>query len=367
VHVLPPYRRLLLLTEGRLGVFSSKTAAVLLRYRAQDVVAVVDSVAAAGDLRAAVPWAPRVPIIADVRQAASLRPDALFIGVAPVGGALPEEMARHVEAALRVGLDVVSGLHTRLADDPRFAALARAHDSAAAQAHTAQACEPAPRILDLRTPPAQQVVASARARDTRCRRVLTVGTDCNVGKMVAALELARAGRAAGLDARFVATGQTGIMIEGRGVAIDAVVADFVAGAVEELVLSVAGCDLCVVEGQGSIGHPGYSGVTLSLLHGVCPDAMVLVHHAGRERHNAEPHHPLAPIRQQIAAYEQAAALLHPARVVAIALNTVNLAKAAAREAAERLEGETGLPTADVMRDGCERLLTACLAAPAAGA
>jgi len=345
MHALPRHHRILLLTEGRLGVFTSKTAAVLMRYRAEDVVAVVDSEATGLDVRSVIPWAPRVPVVADVRQAAPLQPDALFIGIAPVGGALPDEMRRHVEAALGMGMDVVSGLHERLGQVEGLSRLAR---------------ERGGRIYDLRTPPARQVVASAKARATRCRRVLTVGSDCNVGKMVAAVELARAAASAGYDARFIATGQTGIMIAGQGVAIDACVADFVAGAVEEAVLSAGECDICFVEGQGSIGHPGYSGVTLSLLHGACPQALVLVHHAGRERHKAEPNHPLAPLADQIRVYEEAAALLHAARVVGIALNTVDLEESAAREAAARLEDETGLPVEDVLRQGCARLMEASI-------
>lgn len=345
VHVLPPYRRILLLTEGQLGVYSSKTAAVVLRYRAADVVGLIDTPAAGRRVQEVIPWAPPVPILPDIAAAAPLRPDALLIGVAPVGGALPEPMRRHVRAALHAGVDVVSGLHHFLADDAELADLAAASGA---------------RIHDLRRPPAERIVASARALTTRCRRVLTVGTDCNVGKMVTALELSRAARRRGLDARFLPTGQTGIMVAGRGVTIDACVADFVAGAVEQMVLDAADADVCFVEGQGSIAHPGFSGVTLSLLHGACPHALLLVHQLGRTQYNAPPRSPLPPIAALIAAYEQAAAFLHPARVVAVALNTLDHDDAAARAAARRLEDELAIPVADPIRDGCERLLDAAL-------
>jgi uncharacterized NAD-dependent epimerase/dehydratase family protein len=345
MHKLPQYNRLLLLTEGQLGVFSSKTAAVLLRYRARDVVGLIDSATAGQKVADFVPWAPAVPILPDVDTARSLGPDAMIIGVAPVGGALPDEMRCHVLAALSLGLDVISGMHTFLGDDPELAALAK---------------RTAASLYDLRRPPNNRVIATGQARQTRARRVLTVGTDCNVGKMVAALELSLAAKRRGVDARFIATGQTGIMIAGRGITIDSCVADFVAGAVEEMVLADGDSDVCFVEGQGSIAHAGYSGVTLSLVHGCCPNAMILVHQLGRTQFKAPPNDPLPSIKQQIAAYEQVAAFMEPARVVGVALNTVGHNDDVARREAARLEAELELPVADPVRDGCERLLDAAL-------
>ncbi len=345
MHELPTYRRILLLTEGQLGVFTSKTAAVLLRYRPDDIVGVLDSAFAGQPLPGLIPWAPPIPILPGLPEARPLRPDALFIGVAPVGGALPPEMRRHVLEALHAGIDVVSGMHSFLSDDPELAATATASGA---------------RILDLRRPPTQRIVASARALTTRCRRVLTVGTDANVGKMVTAVELTRAARERGLDARFVATGQTGIMVSGWGITVDACVADFTAGAVEELVLAVAESDICFIEGQGSIAHPGFSPVTLALIHGGCPHAMILVHQLGRTHYKAPPHGPLPPLAELIAAYEQVASFLHPARVVAVALNSVGYSDEEARAEASRLEEELRLPVADPIRDGCQRLLEAVL-------
>jgi uncharacterized NAD-dependent epimerase/dehydratase family protein len=345
VHVLPTYHRVLLSTEGRLGVFSSKTAACLLRYRPQDVVAIIDSAAAGTDVRAAIPWSPPVPIVADVAAALELRPEALFVGVAPPGGQLPSEMRRQVANALQAGIDVVSGLHEHIANDHELARLADRSEA---------------RIFDLRRSPAGGILASGRARTARCRRILTVGTDGNVGKLVAALELAAAARRRGLDARVVATGQTGIMIVGCGVAVDAVVADFAPGAVEELVLRVADCDVCVIEGQGSLAHPGFSAVTLALLHGACPDAMVLVHHAGRTHYKAEPHGRIPPLAELRAAYEQAASLLHPARVTGVALNPLGQDERFVREEARRIEQELRVPVCDPACGGSERLLEAAL-------
>ena len=337
------YTRILLLTEGHLGVFTSKTATVVLRFRGHDVVAVIDSAFAGRDLRELVPGSPPRPILADVSAAAELKPDALFVGISPAGGVLPATFRRQVSAALRAGIDVVSGLHTQLAQDEELRALAN---------------ESGARVVDLRRPPEECFVAAGRAKTTRCRRVLTVGTDCNVGKMVTALGLARSAASRGLDARFIATGQTGMMIAGKGVAIDAVVADFAAGAVEQLVLEAGDSDVCLIEGQGSIGHPGFSGVTLSILHGACPDAMILVHHAGRTQHRFEPPRPLAPLSTQWAAYEAAAGLVHPARIVGVALNTHGVSDTVVRTETRRIEDEFNVPVVDPLGEGSDTLVSA---------
>ncbi len=340
---LPRHQRIGLLTVDQLGVFTSKTAAALLRYRGDDVVAVIDRGRAGDSLPAIIPGAPDVPIVPGVADAATLGAQALYIGVAPVGGGLPDDFRPFVLEALRRGMDVVSGLHTRLADDRELAAAAAAGGG---------------RIYDLRTPPAELPIASARARQTRALRVLTVGTDCNVGKMVAAWELTRAAREAGLDARFVATGQTGIMLAGSGIAIDAVVSDFAAGAVEQLVLEHADADLIVIEGQGSLAHPGYSGVTLSLLHGACPDALVLVHHLARKRYRHPPFDPLPPLKKLCEAYERIAGFVHPAKVVAVAVNAHGTPPAEARRLRDTIEHHLGVPAVDPLDDGCGRIVAA---------
>jgi uncharacterized NAD-dependent epimerase/dehydratase family protein len=337
------YARILLLTEGNLGVFTSKTATVLLRFRGEDVVAVIDSAFAGQDLGKIIPNSPARPILARVAAAADLQPDALFVGIHPAGGALPPTFRQQIVAALHAGIDVVSGLHTQLAQDDEFRTLAERSGA---------------RVVDLRRPPEERRIATGRAKSTGCRRVLTVGTDGNVGKMVTALMLTRLARERGLDARFVATGQTGIMIAGKGVAVDAVIADFAAGAVEQLVLEEGDGELCFIEGQGSIGHPGFSGVTLAILHGACPDAMILVHHAGRTHHRTAGAGPLPPLRAQWQAYESAAALLHPARIVGVALNSHGAAESVVRAEVERIENEFSVPVVDPLRDGCDALLSA---------
>jgi uncharacterized NAD-dependent epimerase/dehydratase family protein len=187
---------------------------------------------------------------------------ALLLGIAPAGGRLPEPWRAAVKAALASGWDIVSGLHQFLGDDPELAALARAHRG---------------RIVDARRPPEKLHVGLARAAAVDALIVLTVGSDCNVGKMTATLEIERALIERGARTAFVATGQTGIMIAGRGVAVDAVPADFVAGVTEAMVIEAArGADIVLVEGQGALHHPAFSGVTLGLLHGACPEAAARV-------------------------------------------------------------------------------------------
>jgi uncharacterized NAD-dependent epimerase/dehydratase family protein len=338
-----PYRRLLILTEGKLGMFDSKTGASVMRYRPDDVVGVLDSIHAGRPLGDFIEGVRPVPVFASVAEAMKVQPDAVLIGIAPSGGALPGAMKRHLIEALKRGLSIVSGLHSMLRDDPELIELAEAHNV---------------RLHDVRDPGPIQRIAQGKARNTRCKRVLTVGTDCAIGKMVASLEMCRAATRAGLDAAFVATGQTGIMIEGWGISVDHVLSDFAAGATEMLVEHVADRQICFIEGQGSIGHPGYSGVTLSLLHGSCPDAMVICHRPDRVVHNGWEDCPVAPIRQQIDIYERVLAPLHPGKVVAVSVNTGGMPADAANASVQAIAAETGLPTADPIRHGADALLDA---------
>ena len=337
--------RLLILADGELGVFSAKTATSLIRYRPDDVVALLDREHAGRTARDVLGVPAPVPIVATLEEGLAFRPDSLVLGISPPGGQLPLAWRDLIRSALCAGLSVLSGLHVFLGDDPELAALAREHGG---------------RIQDLRRPPDGQPIAKRRARETRALRVLTVGTDCNVGKMVASLELVAAARRKGLDARFLATGQTGMMIAGAGITLDRVPGDFIAGFTEQLVVEAGDADLAAVEGQGSLLHPAYSGVTLAMLHGSLPDAMILVHHAGREtvRHHGLP---IPPLREWIRRYEDALAPLHPGRVVGIAVNPYGLAEDAAAAAIRQAEEETGLPAVDVVTQGADRLVDAGLA------
>ncbi|HKB28145.1 MAG TPA: DUF1611 domain-containing protein, partial [Candidatus Limnocylindrales bacterium] len=244
--------------------------------------------------------------------------------------------------AIRAGLDVHSGLHTFLGDDPEFAAAASAAGTA---------------IVDYRRPPARHETAIGRRHGAGKHVILTVGTDCAIGKMSVALELRKAALAAGDSTVFVPTGQTGMMIEGWGVAVDRVISDFVQGTVEWMVEEAEGKgDWIIVEGQGSLDHPAYSSVTLGLIHGSTPEAMVMVHKAGQAEHDfdhlPEASFPIARLPEFIRLHETVAGLVAPSRVVAIALNTSLIAdEAEARDVIEATERETGLPAADPVRFG----------------
>jgi uncharacterized NAD-dependent epimerase/dehydratase family protein len=344
-------RRLALLAEGSFSARDGKTAVGVLRYRPETVAAVIDSTRAGRTVSECVGIGGAIPVVAGVEGAEAAGADTLLIGIAPQGGGLPDAWRTTVRAALERGWDVISGLHTFLAEDPELAGCARATGA---------------RLFDVRRPRSDRHIAAARAREVHALVVLTVGSDCNVGKMTAALELERGLLERGVRAAFVATGQTGIMIAGAGIPADAIPADFVAGAVEAAVLEAAGsADVVVVEGQGSLGHPGYSGVTLSLLHGACPSALVLCHWAGRERmrtgegSGGPPIPALAEVRRHV---ECAASWVAPAATVAIALNTLDLDDAAARSACAEAERGVGVPATDPVRFGPAPLVDAVLAA-----
>jgi uncharacterized NAD-dependent epimerase/dehydratase family protein len=340
-------KRILILAEGRFGVIDAKTATCVIRYRPEEVVAVLDSQTAGGTTDRILGFGPPIPIVATLDEGLTFHPDTFLIGVAPRGGALPREWRDIVVGALEAGLEVVSGLHTFLGDDPELAALAE-------RAGT--------RIVDLRRVPEDLPVASRKAAGVDATVVLTVGTDCNVGKMTASMELALAARRLGYDAAFAPTGQTGLFLGGEGLVVDRVIADFVAGAAERIVLQNApDQDFVFVEGQGSLLHPGYSGVTLGLLHGSMPDAMILVHQPTRRR-TLNDEIEIMPLPEWIELHERMASYLKPAPVVGIAINGWDLGDAEAREWGRRITEETDLPAIDPVKFGAEPLVEAIVAA-----
>jgi uncharacterized NAD-dependent epimerase/dehydratase family protein len=344
--------RVAILAEGRFAEHDAKTATGVLRYGTQEVVAVIDSTRAGTQVRDHIPGLDSdVPVVESIDQALALRPDTLLIGVAPAGGKLPADWRATVLRALSAGLDVESGLHDFLSDDPELRGAAA---TAGAE------------LRDLRRAPHGLDVPTGENLTVDAYTVLTVGSDCALGKMTVSLELHAEARRRGLASEFVPTGPTGIAIAGWGISVDEVVSDFVAGASERLVVegrqrSSSGAILWV-EGQGSISHPAYSGVTLGLLHGSAPHAMVLVHEAGRTHLDMPGGPEIAPLPQLIEDYERMARYVRPAQVVCVALKTNHLDEAAAREAVEQVEAATGLPADDPVRFGAGRLLDAVVAA-----
>jgi len=340
-------RRLAVLAEGSFTPTDAKTAVGVLRYRGDEVAAVIDSTRAGRTALECAGTGGATPVVRDVAEAAARGADSLLVGIAPQGGALPEPWRVAIREALARGWDVLAGLHEFLADDPEFAALAARHGAT---------------LHDVRRPPAERPIAAARAAQVDALVVLTVGSDCNVGKMTCALELRRELADRGVRAAFVATGQTGIFIADEGAAVDAVPSDFVAGVVEAMVVRAArDGDVVLVEGQGAIHHPAYSGVTLGLLHGACASALVLCHAAARTdiRVASDAAAPaIRPLAQLVRDYEAAAGWVHEAAVAGIAINTLGLDETAARSAVQRAARETGLPAADPVRFGVAPLADA---------
>jgi len=343
--------RFLILADGDFGPMTSKTANSVIRFQPDRTVGVLDRSQAGRTVQEVLGFGGAIPIVASMREGLALRPTAVLIGIAPAGGRLPADWRAWLLEAVDAGCELWSGLHTFLSDDPELAARAAARGV---------------RIHDLRKPPADLPIASGAAKQTEAFRVLAVGTDCNVGKMTAQLQLVSALQARGLRTRFVATGQTGIMIEGWGIAVDAVVADFIAGAAERITLEGAkDADVVLVEGQGSINHPGYSGVTLGLLHGSCPEALILCHQATREYigdYRRASWLRIPPLSEYVRLYETLGSAVHPTKVVGIALNTYDLDDEEARVACARAEQETGLPATDPVRFDPAPLIDAIVAA-----
>jgi uncharacterized NAD-dependent epimerase/dehydratase family protein len=333
-------KRYLALAEGySADDHYGKTTYGVIRYGPAPVVAVLDSERAGESVEG-------VPVVGSVADALPYGPTTALVGVAVAGGRLPPVWRRILKDAIEAGLDVEAGMHEFLADDPELAELARRHGV---------------ELRDYRRPPEGLSVPTGANLEHGAAVVLTVGSDCAVGKKTVAVELDRAARGRGLRSVFVPTGQTGIMIAGWGIAVDAVVSDFLAGAGERLVVEGASRgDLLFVEGQGAILHPQFSGVTLGLYHGVAPHALVLVHRAGDVEIEGVPGHPIPPLPQLISLYEQLALPVRPAPVAAIAVNTGRLSDEEARQAVEGIAEETGLPAFDPVRFGPDGLLDAVL-------
>jgi uncharacterized NAD-dependent epimerase/dehydratase family protein len=332
----------LILAEGfSRDAHYGKTMRGVLRYRRQDVVAILDS-ERAGEVEQG------VPVVGDVAAALAYEPRVALVGVATQGGRFPPAWRAILAGCIRNGLSIENGLHQMLADDPELRPLADRHGV---------------ELCDLRRPPPDLDCPTGENLEVPARIVLTVGSDCAIGKMTVALELDRAAHARGIASLFVPTGQTGIAIAGWGISVDAVVADFIAGAVERLVVegSRRGGELLWVEGQGSLVHPAYSGVTLGLFHGSVPHALVLCHRAGTTEVEGYPGHPLPSLPELVELHERMSLPARPATVAAIALNTAGLDDEAAAAAVGRTARETGLPAADPVRQGAEALLDAVLA------
>jgi uncharacterized NAD-dependent epimerase/dehydratase family protein len=334
-------KRYLILAEGRsTDPHYGKTMRGVVRYGADPVVAILDSERAGETYEG-------IPVVGTVDDALSFDPTTALVGVATTGGRFPPAWRELLKRSISKGLDLENGLHEFVTEDPELLDLAQRHNV---------------ELRDLRKPPAGLNVSTGKNFEVPARIVLTVGSDCGIGKMTVSLELDLEAKRRGLASVFVPTGQTGIAIAGWGISVDAVVSDFVAGAAEGLVVEGAarGGDLLWVEGQGALLHPAYSGVTLGLIHGSAPHAFVLCHKAGTTEVEGYPGHSLTSLPELVALHEQIALPARKAPVAAIALNTAGLEEDEAHAVVADAEVETGLPADDPVRFGPGRLVDAVL-------
>jgi uncharacterized NAD-dependent epimerase/dehydratase family protein len=336
-------RRIIILTQGHTEPHAGKTAASVIRYRGQEVVALLDATQVgkvSGDLLGV----GQVPIVASLDDAPEA--DTLLLGIAPPGGKIPAPWRAIVlDAISRRKMDVISGLHDFVSDDPEFSAAAKSAGIS---------------IQDVRKNTEKTIARRQRLRPD-CLRVHTVGHDCSIGKMVVSIEITNGLKARGLDAKFIATGQTGIMVEGDGLPIDCVVADFVSGAAEKLILENQHHEIVLVEGQGSLVHPSYSSVTLGLLHGCAPHALVLCYEIGRDRVTGVESVVIPPLAEIKRLYEVMSNVHQPCQIIGIGINSRRVSAAEAAAERERVKAEFGLPACDVFRDGPDELVDAVIA------
>ncbi|MFK7764530.1 MAG: DUF1611 domain-containing protein [Roseobacter sp.] len=345
--MLEPTQPIALFAEATMGLLNAKMAEGILRYGANPVAAVIDSTQTGKRVRDVSTVPSDVPIVATLEDAIARGATVLVLGTAPSGGRVPLEWLDMLHAAVAAGLSIVNGMHDPLAQ--RFE----------------MALQPEQWIWDIRTPQGDlPPIAMARAARLHNIRVLMVGTDMAVGKMTAGLELQRALVAKGADAVFLATGQTGVAITGRGIPLDAFRVDHAAGAVERMVLDSAEHDYAIIEGQGSLLHPG-STATLPLMRGSACNAMILCHRAGMETLDTLDDVPVPPLCDVIALNEAtatAAGALTSAKVIGVSLNTSQLSPIEARAAVEAVALDTGLPATDPVRFGADVLAQALVEA-----
>src|SRR6476620_5061575 len=336
-------RRIIILTEGHTEPHAGKTAASVIRYRGHEVAALLDATQA-GKRSGELLGAGDVPVVASLDDC----PDAntLLLGIAPPGGKIPPSWrAIILDAIARRKMDVISGLHDFVGDDPEFAAAAKTSGVS---------------IQDVRKN-TEKSIARRKGLRPDCLRVHTVGHDCSIGKMVVSVEVTNGLKKRGQDAKFIATGQTGIMIEGDGLPIDCIVADFVSGSAEKLVLENQHHDILLVEGQGSLVHPSYSGVTLSLLHGCAPQALILCYEIGRDRVTGVESVPIPPLAAINRIFDVMSNIHQKCEFIGIGVNSRRVNASEAARERERVRAEFGLPVCDVLRDGPDELVEAVIA------
>lgn len=335
-------RRLIILTDGYSEPLRAKTAVSVIRYGHDETVALLDSTQPGKTSGELLGVGGDIPVVARLEDAPPA--DTLLIGIAPSGGHVPPQWKPVLLEAIGRGMDIVSGLHDFLCDDQELAAAALKHGVT---------------LHDVRKNDEHDVANREGIRED-CLRIQAIGNDCCVGKKIVSIEVANGLKARGHDAKFVATGQTGIMIEGDGCPVDTVVSDYLNGAVEKLILANQSHDILIFEGQGSLAHPRYSSVTLGLLHGALPHGLIMCYEVGRKAVHGMESIPLLPLSRLCEVYEIMAGLMQPAKVIGVAMNSRLLNADEVEEERERVRKELGLPVCDVFRHGPDDLVDAVL-------
>ena len=338
------HRRMVILAEGQFGHHTSKTANGVIRFIPEQVAAVIDSRNAGKTTNDIIGAGGKIPVVTSLDDAMQYAPNALLIGIAPPGGMLPDIFKAVIRQAIKNELDILNGLHSFVGEDRELVKLAEKHDV---------------KIVDYRRPPKQLRIASMRWRERSARVVLSVGIDANIGKKSTALALSKDFQQRGYRADFIATGQTGMIITGNGVCVDAIPSDFVSGAIEDMVMeSSRDHNIIFVEGQGSLVHQGYSAVATGIMHGAMPDAMILSLEVNRDRNDYDMVYP--DVRRVIKLHEDMVSIYRPTMVTGISLVTYGLEEDAARESIAQMQQETGLPTVDPIRFGADILSNAII-------
>lgn len=337
-------RRLLALAEGRFSPLKSKTANGAIIYLPNQVVAIVDSTKTGKTAQDVLGYGGSIPVVASIEEGLKFQPTDLLIGIAPSGGRLPEVWRDWIKTALRNKLHILSGLHTILSDDEEFARIAKEHNVS---------------ITDWRKVPLEyEVVSKGNYRTRKAKTILTVGADCNIGKMTTMLEVYKEFQHRKLKCDFIGTGQTGIMISGKGLAVDAIISDYIAGSIEKCIdlSNEEGHDYIFVEGQGALTHQGYSGVTYGLMHGTMPNAMLMCVQPTRlvDDYNL----PIPDLNRLIKLHEEVISFFRPTKVVGIGINSIGLTDEQSKNEAKKLEDKTGLPAVDAFRFGGAKLADA---------
>lgn len=334
-------RRIIALTEGYSNPQTAKTARNLIYYCPEEVVALFDRTNT-GKTSSELLGEGNVPVIGSFETIENA--NTLIMSVALPGGKLPHSYKEIMLDAISRKMNIISCGHEFISDDLDLVCAANAAGVV---------------LQDVRKNN-ERTIAQRNGMLNSCLRILTIGNDCSLGKMVTSLELARALNKEGHDAKFVATGQTGILIEGDGIPIDAVVGDYINGAAEKLVMQNQHHDILVIEGQGSIVHPRYSSVSLGLLHGSMPQGMIMCYEAGREFVHNMPGIKIPSMELIVNLYEEMASIMFPSKVIGFAINSKKLTSGKAKLERERIKDKFGLPACDVVRDGPDELVNTIL-------